>query len=165
MPKPRRAENIGLPERWQFNHGAYFYRVPPGHERHWGYKKRYRLGKTIDAALKTFLKVGSRLAPDESPHDLLEPESLIATSLPVAKQGVYFLISAGTIVYVGRSDSVQSRIASHVHGKKIEFDSYSFLPAVGYQQERLEQLYITAFRPRHNINIGGKSPQSMTPSA
>lgn len=54
MPKPRRAENRGLPPRWQHTHGAYYYRVPPGQERHWDGKKRFRLGATLSEAYRKF---------------------------------------------------------------------------------------------------------------
>ena len=47
MPKPRKPENRGLPARWQFTHGAYYFRVPPGLEYLWDDKKRFRLGKTL----------------------------------------------------------------------------------------------------------------------
>jgi integrase len=54
MPKPRRQENKGLPKRWQFFHGAYYYRVPPGLEGQWDGKKRFRLGSSLSEAHKTF---------------------------------------------------------------------------------------------------------------
>jgi integrase len=47
MPKTRRPENRKLPARWTYQHGAYYYRVPPGLEPLWGGKKFYRLGKTL----------------------------------------------------------------------------------------------------------------------
>lgn len=52
MPKPRKPENKGLPARWQFAHGAYYYRVPPGLEDLWEGKKRYRLGASLPEAYK-----------------------------------------------------------------------------------------------------------------
>lgn len=50
MPKPRRSENIGLPTRWRFVHGAYYYQVPPGEEKAWDGKKLFRLGKKLSDA-------------------------------------------------------------------------------------------------------------------
>lgn len=52
MPRKRNKENLPLPVRWQFTHGAYYYRVPPGLERMWDGKKRYRLGKTLAEAYR-----------------------------------------------------------------------------------------------------------------
>lgn len=49
-PKRRNPENKGLPSRWKFQHGAYYYRVPPGLEPLWDGKQFYRLGKTLPEA-------------------------------------------------------------------------------------------------------------------
>lgn len=54
MPKPRLQHNRGLPERWQYEHGAYYYRVPVGLESAWDGKKRFRLGNTLPEAYKVF---------------------------------------------------------------------------------------------------------------
>jgi integrase len=54
MPKQRLAENKGLPKRWKFQHGAYYYRVPPGIEHLWDGKKMFRLGKTLPEAYKVW---------------------------------------------------------------------------------------------------------------
>lgn len=50
MPKPRKKENLGLPTRWIIEHGAYYYRVPPGAEPAWDGKKKFRLGKSLAEA-------------------------------------------------------------------------------------------------------------------
>lgn len=50
MPKKRLPENRGLPPRWQFTHGAYYYQVPAGLEPYWDGKKKFRLGKTLTEA-------------------------------------------------------------------------------------------------------------------
>lgn len=54
MPPARKPENRGLPARWQFYHGAYYYRVPPGREHLWDGKKRFPLGKNLAAAHKLY---------------------------------------------------------------------------------------------------------------
>lgn len=56
MPKLRRPENRGLPARWTFKHGAYFFRVPPGLEDLWEGKKFFRLGKTLPDAYREWSK-------------------------------------------------------------------------------------------------------------
>lgn len=54
MPPKRNQENRGLPARWQFRHGAYYYRVPPGLEPMWDGKMVFRLGKTLPEAYKVW---------------------------------------------------------------------------------------------------------------
>lgn len=66
MPRYKRApENRGLPARWQFTHGAYYYRVPPGLETLWDGKKRFLLGKTLPDAYTTW---ADRLGDVEKGH-------------------------------------------------------------------------------------------------
>ncbi len=51
MPRRRtRPENKGLPPRWRFYHGAYYFFVPPGLETRWDGKKQFRLGQTLPEA-------------------------------------------------------------------------------------------------------------------
>lgn len=42
------------PARWKFQHGAWYYRVPPGLESQWDGKKWFRLGKTEGEAYRTW---------------------------------------------------------------------------------------------------------------
>ncbi len=60
MPPKRKAENKGLPARWKLQHGAYYYRVPPGLEPMWDGKQFFRLGKSLPEAYKTWAdRIGS----------------------------------------------------------------------------------------------------------
>lgn len=52
--KKRNPENRGLPSRWKYQHGAYYYRVPPGLEQMWDGKQMFRLGKTLHEAYKVW---------------------------------------------------------------------------------------------------------------
>ena len=54
MPPKRKPENRGLPARWQFTHGAYYYFVPRGLEAMWDGKKRFRLGSALHEAYKVW---------------------------------------------------------------------------------------------------------------
>ena len=54
MPKQRLKQNKGLPSRWVKTHGAYYYRVPTGLEHKWDGKTKFRLGKTLVEAYKSF---------------------------------------------------------------------------------------------------------------
>jgi integrase len=59
-PKKRRPENRGLPVRWQYHHGAYYYRVPPGQEADWGGRKRAFLGRTLAEAYQAMAEASQR---------------------------------------------------------------------------------------------------------
>jgi integrase len=50
--RKRNAENQGLPARWRHYHGAYYYRVPFGFERHWDGKTEFQLGTTLPEAYR-----------------------------------------------------------------------------------------------------------------
>lgn len=54
MARKRNIENRGLPARWQFKHGAYFFRVPPGLESMWDDKTTFRLGKTLPESYRVW---------------------------------------------------------------------------------------------------------------
>jgi integrase len=54
MARSRRPENKGLPARWRFVFGAYYYQVPPGQEPAWAGKQTFRLGKTLSEAYRTW---------------------------------------------------------------------------------------------------------------
>lgn len=54
MARKRNPENKGLPNRWRFVRGAYYYQVPPGQEQHWDNKKTFRLGKSLPEAYKVW---------------------------------------------------------------------------------------------------------------
>lgn len=54
MARQRKKENRGLPARWKFEHGAYFYRVPRGAEILWDGKKTFKLGRTLPEAYKSW---------------------------------------------------------------------------------------------------------------
>ena len=60
MPKPRSQANAGLPMRWTFQHGAYFYQVPKGLEPYWDGKKKFRLGATLTEAHRTWAERAER---------------------------------------------------------------------------------------------------------
>lgn len=53
-PKPRNPENFGLPARWRYKHGAYYYRVPADLIELWDGKKEYLLGKTLNEAYRVW---------------------------------------------------------------------------------------------------------------
>ena len=54
MPPKRKAENRGLPTRWVFKHGAFYYLPPADLRSQWGGKSWFLLGKTLPEAYKTW---------------------------------------------------------------------------------------------------------------
>lgn len=53
-PRERRPENEGLPTRWHYRHGAYYYWVPKGLEALWDGKHEFRLGTTLADAHRSW---------------------------------------------------------------------------------------------------------------
>lgn len=54
MPRPRLKHNAGLPARWHYRHGAYFYRVPPAQRAAWDGKTWFLLGHSLPEAYKVY---------------------------------------------------------------------------------------------------------------
>lgn len=76
MPKKRNKENLGLPARWRFYHGAYYYHVPPGYEPQWGGKKQYRLGKSLPEAYRAWSKLLGEIEKTQTIAQLLDRYAL-----------------------------------------------------------------------------------------
>ena len=54
MPRPRNKENRGLPSRWRYLRGKYYYSVPEGTEAAWDGKKLFPLGEVLHEAHRVF---------------------------------------------------------------------------------------------------------------
>lgn len=55
MPRKRsREENKGLPARWRYRHGAYYFDVPSNVRHLWDGKREYRLGSSLPEAYRTW---------------------------------------------------------------------------------------------------------------
>jgi integrase len=76
MPRKRKPENQGLPRRWRFYHGAYFYVVPPGCEAQWDGKKQFRLGSNKAEAYKVWADRLGALEKATTVKQLLERYAL-----------------------------------------------------------------------------------------
>jgi hypothetical protein len=150
MPRERLAVNEGLPERWVFKDNAYYYIVPKGQEALWGFRQWFRLGKTIDESQKAWDAQVEAMAVDGA-YSLKPHDAIVAKATQTPRNGVYFLIDKGEIVYVGKSDHLLTRVAAHQSGE-MDFDAVSYIAAEGVEQYRLEQLYIAKFKPKHNIS-------------
>jgi integrase len=55
-PRKRSPENVGLPKRWSFRHGAYYYQVPEGLRHMWDGKALFRLGGSLAQAHAEYAK-------------------------------------------------------------------------------------------------------------
>ena len=64
--------------------------------------------------------------------------------------GIYFLFLHETLVYVGGSSNILFRIGQHIRNGDIHFDSFSYLPCALRKIAEIEDLYIKAYRPKHN---------------
>lgn len=71
-----------------------------------------------------------------------------AQPMPATGTGVYFLISAGMVVYVGQAVNVLARIFAHTREKK--FDSWSWLPCQLADLDAMERAHINAMLPELN---------------
>lgn len=59
--RKREKQNTGLPARWRYNHGAYYYMVPKGLEPLWDGKKQFRLGRDLPEAYQVWAeRIGPR---------------------------------------------------------------------------------------------------------
>ncbi len=53
-PKKRKPENRGLPKRWRYRFGTYYYMVPQDQREHWDGKWEFPLGRTLTDAHRVF---------------------------------------------------------------------------------------------------------------
>jgi hypothetical protein len=63
--------------------------------------------------------------------------------------GIYFLWHGDDIVYIGRSQSILSRLMQHMHDGKI-FDAYSYISCELHEIAAKERYFIDLFMPRLN---------------
>jgi len=91
---------------------------------------------------------------------LSEADIVRKATLTPQVRGVYFLIRGDSVMYVGQSICVASRIAQH---KKNRDFSRHFVIPVDSREERilLEAEYIYVFRPRWNGRYGKNGPMRM----
>lgn len=82
----------------------------------------------------------------------LAADAIVAIAKPLHEaSGVYFLIHAGAIVYVGQSLNVHARVLDHVG--RVEFDAYAVIPCPADRMGAIESVYIAELRPKHNRRI------------
>lgn len=72
--------------------------------------------------------------------------------------GVYLLLKAGEVVYVGQSRNVERRLTQH-RGNKVDFDERQIIEVPATDLKKVEQQYILKHRPALNgreTRYGGK---------
>lgn len=85
------------------------------------------------------------------PHCLSE---VLDSAMPIGTaMGVYFLIKNNEVVYVGQSIDVYGRLSTHKKNGK-DFDSFAFIQCEKGMLNDLESLYISAFVPFMNADLG-----------
>ena len=87
-PKPRNPENFGLPARWRYKHGAFYYRVPDDLIRLWDGKKEYRLGKSLNEAYRVWADKLELYSDAKTMAELLDRYALevIPTKAPKSQE-------------------------------------------------------------------------------
>jgi hypothetical protein len=80
------------------------------------------------------------------PVSLLGIEGLKSISVPACI--VYFIVSDGEVVYVGRTRRVWRRLAAHGSWKR--FEGFYYVECTHEESIALEQKYINELRPRMN---------------
>ena len=64
--------------------------------------------------------------------------------------GIYILIKEDKIVYVGKSENVLGRLASHWTTKAFDFDKYHIVECKRTSLAMLEAAYIETLNPTYN---------------
>lgn len=87
---------------------------------------------------------------------LLSERQIVEASQPWEELiGVYFLVKGASVVYVGQSTNVHSRV--HAHSAYMDFDGIAYIKCSKENLNKLESLYIHMLRPRLN----GEHPSGM----
>lgn len=114
-----------------------------------GYKFLTR-GDGTPVMLKTAMPRASVKADGE----LLTELEIIKKAKPIKQtSGVYFLIQGGVVVYVGKSINVHKRIGEHIANPDKCFDAYHVIRASVHKMAYVEEAYIKALRPVHNVQL------------
>lgn len=128
-----------LPAGMLHSGGGYFY-VNAG--------RRVSLGRDRLEAIRTFMALAAR-DPKVAEADILSVQQILAISQPLVRlRGVYFLIAAEQIVYIGKAIDVHRRIEQH-RAAGVQFDAWAFVPC-DHDLEALERHYIRAIGPHLN---------------
>jgi hypothetical protein len=81
-----------------------------------------------------------------SKYLLTETEIVARADVPTTS-GVYFLVKAGRVIYVGQSTNVFARLSAHAAK---DWDRMAYVPCDAVMLDRLESLYIHTLNPPLN---------------
>jgi hypothetical protein len=140
----------GMTARWVGKNLRYYYQVDG---------QKIPLGKDYNAAVGMMNRVKRGVSsPEEARFGGLAAMSAeeIAgkASVTLRESGVYFLLLAGRIIYIGKSLDVWRRIKDH-SAKRVMFDAYCWQPCPPGKLDELEAFCIKKFRPSLNVALRG----------
>lgn len=165
MPPKRKPENRGLPARWKLQHGAYYYRVPPGLEMLWDDKQFFRLGKTLPEAYKVWVDRIGETEKARTIGQLLDRYALevVPTKAPTTQANNLIFIRALRAAFgefpldaikpkhvYQYVDARTAKIASH---REIEVLSHAFTKAVQWG-------YIERHPFKGEVRLEGEKPRT-----
>ena len=90
------------------------------------------------------------------PESLRTIAGLEELPLPIPRSGIYFLVSEGTVCYVGQSKDLVARVMAHwranprVWRTVVTFDQVFWLPVPVAELNDVEAYWITTLRPQFN---------------
>jgi integrase len=165
MPKPRNPENKGLPCRWKYQHGAYYYRVPPGLEYLWEGKQMFRLGTSLPEAYKVWADRLGNTDKAKTIGQLLERYALevIPAKKPATQESNAYALKKLRPVFGEMPlsaleprhiyqyvDKRQAKVAAH---REIELLSHAFTKAV-------EWGYLNRHPFKGEVRLQGEKPRT-----
>jgi hypothetical protein len=117
---------------------------------------QFKAGMPIPRRIDILCAMGPS-CPSAPPLALANIGGLCLLSLGGMVTGIYFLCKDDQVVYVGQSNRVVARIASHIGEGRKDFDHERvyFLPCPLASLNELERRYIDLLKPRYNGNRGG----------
>lgn len=178
MPKHRtNSKNKGLPARWRFAHGAYYYSVPKGFERQWDGKKLFRLGESLSEAYKLWAERIGHIEKARTVGQLLDRYLLqvVPKKEPATRAGN--LLAIGTLrkvfgdmllealtpkevyMFVDRRSEKQTNSSGKIIGgrtvahREVEVLSHAFTKAV-------EWGYLNRHPFKNEVRLEGEKPRT-----
>lgn len=165
MPKPPNPKNKGLPTRWRYLHGAYYYKVPTGMEYLWDGKQLFRLGKTLPEAYRVWAQRLEKLDTAKTIGHLLDryalevlPEKAAATRTGYARHiqrlravfGAMPLASIEPRHIYEYVDKRGKRVAAH---REVSVLSHAYTKAV-------EWGYLNRHPFKNEVRLTGEKPRT-----
>lgn len=112
--------------------------------------KRIPLGNDLEKALRTAERY--RATRTTGDYRLLSAVAIVANAKPLSPVcGIYFLVLAGEVVYVGQSLDIEDRVREHKTAGKV-FDAYHAVACHPEDMRGLEAAYIATLCPRLNAH-------------